>query len=127
MTERFSSELLSLTPAEPGWTVDVSEIQTDPETRKRERSHEGHFPIIGWGVIRRQYPGGEEQTAVEPVFVTAHGLLHETEYRSLHSDPKPEPGSPKIVHHFYLSHPKRTDETDETGLADAIRGLKDAP
>ncbi|MFJ4368943.1 hypothetical protein ACIP4S_33095 [Streptomyces chartreusis] len=93
---RFSSEILSLTTANPGWQVHIEQRVTDPETRKTEVEEEDWFPVVAWALVKRVYVDGQTVNETEPVFSDNGRLVHSTEYRRLHSDLDPAPGQPKI-------------------------------
>jgi hypothetical protein len=94
---RFSSEILSLATANPGWQVHVQQRVTDPETRTTEIEEEGRFSVVAWALVKRIYPDGQTVNETEPVFCENGRLVHSTEYRRLHSDVDPAPGQPKMV------------------------------
>ncbi|MGV9427113.1 hypothetical protein ACWDO7_22855 [Streptomyces sp. NPDC003656] len=91
--ERFNNRILSITPAEPGWEVDVQHVIL--LNRHKEVEDIGTFPVAVWAVVEVIYRDGTPVTRVDPVFLDAGSLTTATEYRRLHSNADPEPGEPK--------------------------------
>ncbi|MFG2025384.1 hypothetical protein [Streptomyces sp. NPDC048825] len=106
---RFSSEILSLTTANPGWQVHMQQRVTDPESRKTEVDEEAWFPVVAWALVKRVYVDGQTVNETEPVFVENGRLVHSTEYRRLHSDVDPAPGQPKMVVRIAVKPPTEAE------------------
>lgn len=103
---RFRSELLSITPAQPGWQIRVQREEWDPATKQTQVEVEGVFPIVTWGLVKRWYEDSDPDNAVEAVFLTDSGrTMHETFFRWMYSDLKPRPGEPKVTIDFKILPP----------------------
>ena len=110
--DRFQSEILSMTTAQPGWTVRATinghKLDTHRPARVVERwiEQEDEFPVVAWAVVLHQYPDGTVRKEAEPVFLDDSGrLMHETLYRYQYSDIEPQPGRPKITVSFKIVPP----------------------
>lgn len=90
--ERFSSEILSITPAQPGWVAHVAIEGQDTTTRKRTIDEENRYLVIAWALVKSR-----TGTEVEPVLSTPTGIEHATEHRRLYSDIEPKAGDPRTT------------------------------
>jgi hypothetical protein len=104
--DRFENEILSMTTAQPGWTVHVQVKAHKPGTSERWVEEEDVFPVVGWAVVACRYRDGSVSNKVEPVFVTSAGRLeHESLYRWQYSELEPRAGQPKITVSFEILAP----------------------
>ncbi|MFG3046205.1 hypothetical protein ACGFZR_14915 [Streptomyces sp. NPDC048241] len=102
----FQNEILSMTTAQPGWTVHVKVQAHVKESGERWVDDEGVFPIVGWAVVACHYRDGGVKNNVEAVFVTSAGRLeHESFYRWQYTDLEPRAGEPKMTVSFAIREP----------------------
>ncbi|MFJ6846466.1 hypothetical protein ACIQRE_27805 [Streptomyces griseoluteus] len=102
----FQNEILSMTTAQPGWTVRVQIKGHDKARRERWVEDEGVYPIVGWAVVNCHYRDGGTRNEIEPVFVTSSGALeHESFYRWQYSDLSPAAGQPRMTVSFEIHEP----------------------
>lgn len=104
--DEFRNEVLSMTTAQPGWTVIAQTRNYVRETGESEIEEEHVFPVVAWAVVARHDNEGGVQNKTEAVFVTQHGQLeHESFYRWQYANPHPEPGEPRVSVSFKLIAP----------------------
>lgn len=93
--ERFNNRILSITPAEPGWSVETQHVvSSDGKTTASEKTS---HPVVLWAVVETAGVDGETFTEVEPVFYDGSKLINSTECRRLNSNVEPDPGEPKEI------------------------------
>jgi hypothetical protein len=104
--DHFRNEVLSMTTAQPGWTVDVQVKAHKKGTSERWVEEEAVFPVVGWAVVACHFRDGGVGNRVEPVFLTKEGRLeHESLYRWQYSEPEPKAGEPTITVSFEVRAP----------------------
>jgi hypothetical protein len=95
MNEPFASEVLSVTSAPPGFSVDVWHYETPPggqETAVERR----RLPVVAWAVVKFDaFDDGRADVRIEPVFLWNSTPTHTSQYRWMFSDLRPAAGEPK--------------------------------
>ncbi|MFC9987907.1 hypothetical protein ACFXKV_04420 [Streptomyces globisporus] len=104
--DRFRNEILSMTTAQPGWTIRAQVNAHKKEADERWVEDEAVFPVVGWAVVSCHFRDGGVGNRAEAVFLTAEGRLeHESEYRWQYSDLQPKPGQPRMTVSFEIRAP----------------------
>lgn len=97
MAEPFESKILSIIPAHPDAYLRTKTQELYPDKSENVTTSD-LLRIVAWATVEQYYSHGEPDIRVEAVFVQADaGPIHETGYRYLYSDLKPEPDQPKVT------------------------------
>lgn len=79
---RYGGKILSLIPAPEGWFVGTQVSQHNRKTKETEHGAPQVFPLIAWALVDAMFRGGNRETRVEPLFLSASGdVTHATEFR----------------------------------------------
>lgn len=81
--ERFENEILSITPANPGWQVHVQHVSLDPEMKREEVDEELVSPVAAWALVKWTDVDGSSVNRLEPVFLSSGRMINETEYKRM--------------------------------------------
>ncbi|WP_405479784.1 hypothetical protein [Streptomyces anulatus] len=104
--DRFRDEILSMTTAQPGWTIRAQVNAHKRGTSERWVEDEAVFPVVGWATVSCHFRGGGVANRAEAVFLNAAGQLeHESEYRWKYSELEPTPGQPRVTVSFEIRAP----------------------
>ncbi|MFI1525544.1 hypothetical protein [Streptomyces griseus] len=103
--DRFRNEILSMTTAQPGWTIRAQVNALNRGTSERWVEDEAVFPVVGWAVVSCHFRDGGVGNRTEAVFLTEGRLGHESLYRWQYSDLEPKPGEPRMTVSFEIRAP----------------------
>jgi hypothetical protein len=104
--DHFRNEILSMTTAQPGWTVHARINAHKQGTNERWVENEAVFPVVGWAVVASHFQDGGVGNRLEAVFLTAEGRLeHESFYRWQYSELEPKAGRPRMTVSFEIRPP----------------------
>ncbi|MFJ2568992.1 hypothetical protein ACIOYT_01035 [Streptomyces halstedii] len=104
--DRFRNEILSMTTAQPGWTIRAQVKAHRKGTGERWVEDEAVFPVVAWAVVACHFRDGGIGNRAEAVFLTAEGRLeHESFYRWQYSELEPKAGQPRMTVSFEVHAP----------------------
>ncbi|MDQ0694174.1 hypothetical protein [Streptomyces sp. W4I9-2] len=104
--DRFRNEIISMTTAQPGWTVRARINAHKRGTNERWVEEEAVFPVVGWAVVACHFQDGSVGNRPEAVFLTPEGRLeHESYHRWQYSELEPKEGDPRMTVSFEIRAP----------------------